>query len=194
MQSLHNTLFPIFLKMENLSCLVVGGGNVGLEKVSALLKSSPEAGITVVAGSIKSEIKSLAEEHLQVIVLERDFEWSDLDNKNIVILATDNAALHAEIYTVARERKILINVADTPALCDFYLGAVVTKGNLKLGISTNGKSPTMAKRIREFFEEVLPESADALLSNMNAVRDRIKGDFAMKVQVLNEITSAWLKK
>jgi len=194
MQTLHNTLFPIFLKMENLSCLVVGGGNVGLEKVSALLKSSPEAGITVVAGSIKSEIKSLAEEHLQVIVLERDFEWSDLDNKNIVILATDNAALHAEIYAVARKRKMLINVADTPALCDFYLGAVVTKGNLKLGISTNGKSPTMAKRIREFFEEVLPESTDALLSNMNAVRARIKGDFALKVQVLNEITAAWLKK
>lgn len=194
MSASYNTLFPVFLKLENLSCLVVGGGNVGLEKVSALLKSSPNAGVTLVAGTIKAEIKLLATHHDKFIVVERDFEWSDLENKNIVILATDNKELHAEIYTVARQRKILINVADTPTLCDFYLGAVVTKGNLKLGISTNGKSPTMAKRIREFFEEVLPESTDDLLNNMNAVRDRIKGDFAMKVRVLNEITTAWLKK
>lgn len=194
MSASHNTLFPIFLKLENLSCLVVGGGNVGLEKVAALLKSSPGAGITLVAGTIKPEIKPLATQHNNLTLVERNFEWSDLENKNIVILATDNTELHKEIYTVARQRKILINVADTPALCDFYLGAVVTKGNLKLGISTNGKSPTMAKRLREFFEEVLPESTDALLNNMNAVRDRIKGDFALKVHVLNEITSAWLKK
>lgn len=190
----HNTLFPIFLKLENLSCLVIGGGNVGLEKVAALLKSSSHAGITLVAGTIKAEIKSLATQHNNLTLVERDFEWSDLDNKNIVILATDNIELHTEIYALARERKILINVADTPSLCDFYLGAVVTKGNLKLGISTNGKSPTMAKRIREFFEEVLPESTDDLVNNMHAVRTRIKGDFALKVHVLNEITSAWLKK
>lgn len=190
----YNTLFPIFLKLENLSCLVVGGGNVGLEKVSALLKSSPDAGITLVAGTIKPEVKSLASQHNNFTLAERHFEWSDLENRNIVILATDNKELHTEIYKAARQRKILINVADTPELCDFYLGAVVTKGNLKLGISTNGKSPTMAKRIREFFEEVLPESTDDLLTNMHAVRDRIKGDFEQKVRMLNEITSAWLKK
>jgi precorrin-2 dehydrogenase/sirohydrochlorin ferrochelatase len=194
MQSETNTLFPIFLKLEALSCLVVGGGSVGLEKVNALVKSSPEAFITVVAGSIRSEIKSLTKNHSSLQLVERDFEWSDLEGKHVLILATDNKNLHKEIYAAARERKILINVADTPALCDFYLGAVVTKGNLKLGISTNGKSPTMAKRIREFFEEIIPESTDELLSNMNAMRSRIKGDFELKVHVLNEITSGWLKK
>ena len=167
---------------------------MGLEKVSALIKSSPEATITLVAGTIRSEIKSLAEKHPSLQLIERNFEWHDLESKHVVILATDNKNLHSEIYRVARERKILINVADTPALCDFYLGAVITKGNLKLGISTNGKSPTMAKRIREFFEEVIPESTDELLSNMNAVRSRIKGDFTQKVNLLNEITATWLKK
>ena len=167
---------------------------MGLEKVSALVKSSPEATITLVAGSIRSEIKALVENHPSLQLVERDFEWSDLEGKHVLILATDNKNIHKEIYAVARERRILINVADTPALCDFYLGAVVTKGNLKLGISTNGKSPTMAKRIREFFEEVIPESTDQLLTNMNAVRNQIKGDFAQKVNVLNEITTTWLKK
>lgn len=194
MPSGSNTLFPVFLKLETLSCLIVGGGNVGLEKVSALVKSSPEATITLVAGSIRSEIKALVENHPSLQLVERDFEWSDLEGKHVLILATDNKNLHKEIYAVARERRILINVADTPALCDFYLGAVVTKGNLKLGISTNGKSPTMAKRIREFFEEVIPESTDELLTNMSAVRSRIKGDFAQKVNLLNEITTTWLRK
>lgn len=194
MPSESNTLFPVFLKLETLSCLIVGGGNVGLEKVSALVKSSPKATITLVAGSIRSEIKALVENHPSLQLVERDFEWIDLEGKHVLILATDNKNLHKEIYAVARERRILINVADTPVLCDFYLGAVVTKGNLKLGISTNGKSPTMAKRIREFFEEVIPESTDELLTNMNAVRSRIKGDFAQKVNLLNEITTTWLRK
>lgn len=194
METQENTLFPIFLKLENLSCLVVGGGNVGLEKINALLKNSPKALITLVAGNIRSEIDQLANTFTNLTLIHRDFEYKDLEEKNVVILATDDKILHQRIYEKARERKILINVADTPELCDFYLGAVVTKGNLKLGISTNGKSPTIAKRIREFFEEVIPESTDELLSNMNRVRSQIKGDFSQKVLFLNELTASWLKK
>ena len=85
-------------------------------------------------------------------------------------------------------------MADTPDLCDFYLGSVVTKGNLRIGISTNGKSPTIARRIREFFEEALPDEADALLTNMNRIRERIAGDFKEKVKTLSEITASWLEK
>ena len=89
---------------------------------------------------------------------------------------------------------MLINVADTPDLCDFYLGSVVTKGHLKIGISTNGKSPTMAKRLREYFEEAIPEDTSTLLERMHQIRDRLKGDFSEKVKALNEITMAWLGK
>jgi siroheme synthase-like protein len=99
-----------------------------------------------------------------------------------------------QIREMVRKKRLLINVADTPDLCDFYLGAVVTKGNLKIGISTNGKSPTIAKRMREYLEEALPDDTNALLENMRSIRDKMKGDFSEKVKTLNEITSSWLNK
>ncbi len=132
--------------------------------------------------------------HPNVKLIERNFRRWDLWNKDLVILATDNKSLHQRIRRVSRRKRILINVADTPNLCDFYLGSVVTKGNLKIGISTNGKSPTIAKRMREYLEEVLPEDTNVLLENMRAIRDKMKGDFDEKVRVLNEITSSWLNK
>lgn len=189
----RNHLFPVFLKLEELDTLLIGGGNVGLEKLTALLKSSPRARVTVVATRIREEIKSIAASNASIRLVERNFRVRDLQHKDLVLLATDDPELHQRIRMLARKRRLLVNVADTPALCDFYLGSVVTRGNLKIGISTNGKSPTIARRIREYLEEALPEDTDALLRNMHAIRERIKGDFAHKVRVLNDITSSWLK-
>lgn len=190
----RNNLFPVFLKLEELETLIVGGGNVAIEKITALLKSSPNAGVTVVAGIIREEIKSLAENNKKIKVIERNFRVRDLNNKDVAILATDDKKLHERIRVLARKKRILINVADTPALCDFYLGSVVTKGNIKIGISTNGKSPTIAKRMREFFEESLPDETEHLLENMQLIRNQIQGDFSEKVKRLNDITSAFLEK
>lgn len=190
----RNNLFPVFLKLEELDTLIVGGGNVGLEKLTALLKSSPGARVTIVASRIKEEIRRFAESSAHIRLVERNFRVRDLQSKDLVLLATDDAALHRRIRVLARKRRLMVNVADTPGLCDFYLGSVVTKGNLKIGISTNGKSPTIAKRIREYLEETIPENTDDLLKNMQAIRERMKGDFAEKVKMLNEITSSWLKR
>jgi precorrin-2 dehydrogenase/sirohydrochlorin ferrochelatase len=190
----RNNLFPVFLKLEALDTLIVGGGNVGLEKLNALLKSSPLANVTVVAPVVKDEIKALAAERKHVRVIERAFRVRDLQQIDLVMLATDDPELHHRIRGLARKKRLLINVADTPHLCDFYLGSVVTKGNLKIGISTNGKSPTIAKRIREYLEEALPEDTDSLLKNMQLIRDRMKGDFAQKVKMLNDLTASWLKR
>lgn len=190
----RNNLFPVFLKLEELDTLIVGGGNVGLEKLSALLKSSPRARITLVASVIKDEIKTLVAGMDHVRLEERAFRVRDLQNKDVVMLATDDPVLHRQVRALARQRHVLTNVADTPDLCDFYLGSVVTKGNLKIGISTNGKSPTIAKRIREYLEEALPENTNDLLNNMQAIRDRMKGDFAQKVKMLNDLTASWLKR
>jgi len=188
----RNNLFPVFLKLEELETLIVGGGNVATEKIIALVKSSPKAGVTIVAPGINDEIRTMAAQNKKIKLVERSFRIRDLQYKDLVILATDDPKLHERIRVLARKRRILINVADTPDLCDFYLGSVVTKGNIKIGISTNGKSPTIAKRIREFFEEVLPEDTETLLTNMNKIRERIKGDFSQKVKVLNDITKSWL--
>jgi precorrin-2 dehydrogenase / sirohydrochlorin ferrochelatase len=190
----RNNLFPIFLKLEELETLIVGGGNVAIEKITALLKSSPKAGITVVAGAIREEIKILAVENKKIKLIERNFRVRDLQYKDVVILATNDTKLHEKIRVLTRKKRILVNVADTPNLCDFYLGSVVTKGNIKIGVSTNGKSPTIAKRIREFFEDILPEDTETLLTNMQHIRDKVKGDFSEKVRVLNDITSSWLNR
>lgn len=189
----QNPLFPVFLKLEELHTLLVGGGNVGLEKLTALLKNSPAATVTVVAGIISAPVEDLASAHPNVQLVGRNFRAGDLSGKDLVILATDDPELHKRIRAAARKQRILINVADTPDLCDFYLGSVVTKGNLKIGISTNGKSPTIAKRMREFFEAALPDEIDDLLNNMNRIRDKIGSDFKEKVRLLNELT-AGLKK
>ncbi|HMC00059.1 MAG TPA: hypothetical protein VKN14_03375, partial [Flavobacteriaceae bacterium] len=83
---------------------------------------------------------------------------------------------------------------DTPGLCDFYLGGIVTKGNIKIAISTNGKSPTVAKRLRQFFEDVIPENIDDLVKNLNKYRKTIKGNFEKKVSTLNKITETLINK
>jgi precorrin-2 dehydrogenase / sirohydrochlorin ferrochelatase len=189
----RNNLFPVFLKLESLDTLIVGGGHVGLEKLTAILKNSPHAKVSLVARTIQDSIKTLAAQHQNVTLFERNFKLWDLWNKDLLILAANNRSLHETIRKFARTRRVLINVADTPDLCDFYLGSVVTKGNLKIGISTNGKSPTISKRMREYLEEALPEETNELLDNMNKIREQIKGDFNHKVKVLNEVTSSWLK-
>ena len=183
-----NELFPIFLKLDHLNTLVVGGGNVALEKVSAVLRNSPKAPVTLVAPMFRSDTLEFLLAYPHVEILERGFEFSDLDGRDLVICSTDNRALHEGIKEACVLRHLLCNVADTPDLCDFYLGSIVQKGDLKIAISTNGKSPTLAKRIRAFLEDVIPEEIQEGLEGMEAVRKTLKGDFQEKIRVLNELT------
>ncbi|MFN0047565.1 MAG: bifunctional precorrin-2 dehydrogenase/sirohydrochlorin ferrochelatase [Cytophagales bacterium] len=184
-----NNLFPIFLKLHQLNTLIVGGGNVGLEKLEAVLSNSPEANVTIVSPVFKTEIEEMAHSFPKLKMITRNFEWDDLNNIDILICATDNKALHKTIFQIAKRRKILINVADTPDLCDFYLSSVVKKGDLKIAISTNGKSPTFAKRLKEYLNEVLDsDDINELLGNLTAFRAKLKGDFGQKVKELNKIT------
>ncbi|MEO9474898.1 MAG: bifunctional precorrin-2 dehydrogenase/sirohydrochlorin ferrochelatase [Cyclobacteriaceae bacterium] len=189
-----NPLFPIFLKLDQIQTLIVGGGNVGLEKLEAVLKNDRNARVVIVAPEIRLEIKTLANGHLNLELVERAFKKKDLKQADLVILATDQPALHKKIKKQAEKRHLLVNVADTPDLCDFYLGSTVKKGDLKIGISTNGKSPTFAKRFREILEEILPDETDELLSNLKSIRDQLKGDFQEKVKELNKITSVLKNK
>lgn len=184
-----NTLYPIFLKPEKLNILIIGGGNVGLEKLGFLLKSSPDANVEVISIDFLDEVLDLAFKH-KVKLTQRAFRKSDLNNRSIVISATNIKKKNLEIHKMAKKKNLLINVADTPELCDFYLGGIVTKGNVKVAISTNGKSPTTAKRLRQFFEEVIPENVDDLVVNLNKYRNTIKGNFNSKVSKLNELTKS----
>ena len=185
-----NTLFPVFLKLDRLRTLVVGGGAVGLEKLQAILKNSPNARVKLIAIQVKQEIYDLARLHPRVHIIRRAFHIADLSGIDILVLATDIWETNLVIRYLAKKKRILTNVADTPELCDFYLGSTVRKGNLKIGISTNGQSPTFAKRFRQVLEEVLPDDTDELLGNLKVIRDSLRGNFGYKVEKLNQYTAS----
>ncbi|WP_296618477.1 bifunctional precorrin-2 dehydrogenase/sirohydrochlorin ferrochelatase [Marivirga sp.] len=191
-RSEENHLFPVFLKLDKIQTLVVGGGYVGWEKLGALLKNDEEAKVKIVAPKIREEVREIVASHPAIELLEKEYESYDLQGINLVIGATNFYEVNEQIYHDAKEKGILVNVADTPELCDFYLGSTVKKGNLKIGISTNGKSPTFAKRLRAILEEVLPEKTDNVLQNLSDIRKGLKGDFEKKLEVLNDITASFV--
>ena len=187
-----NELYPVFLKVATLNVLIVGGGNVGLEKLTFLLKSSPSARVTMVSKAFIDEVLELAEGH-DVTMVEEAYHKKFLTDKQIVIATTDDLDVNIQVYNDCKAENILVNLADNPPYCDFYMGGIVTKGNVKIAISTNGKSPTAAKRLRQFFEEILPENINELVENLNVYRKTIKGDFEDKVSKMNELTKEMIK-
>jgi uncharacterized protein len=183
-----NRLFPIFLKLEELQVLLVGAGKVGLEKLQAIISNAPATTVQVVAAIVSEEVKQFAAGYNNISIEERPFETGDLEEKDLVVIAIDDKEMSRNIRQFAKQKRVLVNVADKPELCDFYLGSIVQKGNLKIAISTNGKSPTIAKRIKETLNDTLPEEIDELLQNMQLIRNKLSGDFAQKVKELNELT------
>ena len=183
---MSNPLFPIFLKANQLKVLIVGGGYVALEKLTALWNNSKDAEVILVAPAIQQEIKEYLTTDKKLTLLERTFELSDLNGIDWVIIAVGEIGLSEAIRIEAKKFNLLVNVADKPELCDFYLGSIVTKGNLKIAISTNGKSPTFAKRLKQVLNESLPSNMDESLENLNFLRDQLKGDFQDKVDKLNQ--------
>lgn len=189
----RNNLYPIFLKASQLNILIVGGGYVALEKLRFLIKSSPDAKVSLVAPFFRPETMEFANLD-RINLIKAEYHSSFLEGQHLVIATTDDKGVNIQIYNDCKRHNILVNVADNPEFCDFYMGGIVTKGHVKLAISTNGKSPTTAKRLRQFFEDVIPENVDELVKNLNTYRKTIKGDFQKKVSTLNRITENLIKK
>jgi siroheme synthase-like protein len=189
-----NQLFPVFLKLNQLHTVLIGAGFIGLEKLTAIIGNSQLAKVTVIARTFLPEIKLLASENEGINLIEKSFEPADLNNAQLVIAATNDNELNETIVQAAHKRNLLVNIADKPALCDFYLGSIVQKGDLKLAISTNGKSPTVAKRLKEVLNDSIPDEIDATLQQVAELRKTLTGDFANKVKKLNEITTVLIEK
>ncbi|SFW44345.1 precorrin-2 dehydrogenase/sirohydrochlorin ferrochelatase family protein [Cellulophaga fucicola] len=189
----RNNLYPVFLKTSQLHVLIVGGGNVAEEKLRFLTKSSPDAVVTMVSPWYAEKTLELANK-FNVTTITDVYNVGYLDAKHMVVATTDNVEVNVQVYKDCRAQFKLVNVADNPPYCDFYMGGIVTKGNVKIGISTNGKSPTTAKRLRQFFEDVIPEDINKMVQNLNDYRKTIKGDFEEKVDKMNQITSSLVDK
>lgn len=184
-----NNLFPVFLKLENFRVLIVGGGKVALEKITAVFGNSPLTNVTLIAVHASEEIKAFQSSYPNLTIHQRVFKNQDLDDIDLVIVAVNNKETSIAIKREAEKRGILANVADTPEQCDFYLGSIVQKGHVKIAVSTNGKSPTVAKRIRETLEENFPNEINEAIDNLTEIRKHLSGNFSEKVRRLNTITS-----
>jgi siroheme synthase-like protein len=164
------SLFPIFLKLTNRPCLLVGAGEVALQKIPSLLNS--EAKLRVVAPRVHPEITALAlQGHIEFH--QHEFTPADLDNTFLVVAATDNPQVNATIYEEAVARNILCNSVDDPPNCDFYFGSIVARGDLQIAISTAGESPALAQRLRREIDEQLPTDLGPWLHDLGEQRREI---------------------
>lgn len=192
MKESQNPLYPIFLKLHQLNVLIVGAGTVGCEKLFFILKSSPNANITIVAPEVSAQIREILQKYPdhKVQIIRKAFEPTDINGHDLIIAATNIKSLNQQVQREAKKHLKLVNVADTPELCDFYLGSIVSRGNLKIAISTNGKSPTLAKRFRQLMESVLPQESNSLLNNLHQIRNQLEVGFTQKVKKLNALTAS----
>jgi len=143
------SLFPMFVKLDGRQVLVIGAGQVGEPKIRGLLSTG--ARIRVVAHKASEAVREWARVG-QIVLEERDFVLSDLDNAFLVVVATSSRDLNEFVFGEAQSRRILCNVVDVPEQCDFYYSAVVQRGDLQIAISTSGQSPSLAQKIRQQLE------------------------------------------
>ena len=162
--------YPIFLDVKHRRCLVVGGGSVGARKVMTLLDCG--ASVTVVSPRISEKLAALAKND-SLIVEKRPFKFSDLKDKFLVIGATDNQELNQQIHAESERLDILCNIADQPEACNFILPSIVKKGDLVIAISTSGKSPAFAKKLRKDFEKLLGNEYATFLELMGTIRKKL---------------------
>lgn len=164
------SLLPIFLKLENRPCLLVGAGNVALEKIGSLLKTGLR--LRVVAPEARPEVKQLAAEG-KLDWMQRPFELADLHGNFLVIAATDSPEVNKAVYRGAVEHNIPCNSVDDIPNCDFFFGSVVSRGALQIAISTAGESPAVAQRLRREIDEQLPQDLGPWLDNLGQLRREV---------------------
>ena len=162
--------YPIHLDIKNRNCLIVGGGAVGTRKVNTLLECG--AHVTVISPDPTPHLTKLASEE-SITLKKRAYRSDDLAGMFLVIGATDDETLNLQVSKDAEQARILCNIADRPEVCNFILPSIVRRGDLVITISTSGKSPALAKHLRQKLETQFGrEYADFLLL-MGAIRQKL---------------------
>jgi len=162
--------YPVNLDIKGRSCLVVGGGAVGLRKVKTLLSCG--ARVTVVSPELTPGLTELVENGA-VTWHGRGYRNSDLEGAFLVIGATDDEILNEQVSRDAGRLNLLCNIADRPAACNFILPAIIERGDLVIAVSTSGRSPAFAKQLRKDLEKQFGEEYTKLLQLMGVIRDKL---------------------
>ena len=164
------SLFPIFVKLDGRAALVVGGGALAEAKIVALLES--HAAVRVVAPKVSEAIDRWIAER-NVVWHGREFAPADVADADIVFAATGRAEIDRAVAAAARQARVLVNAVDDPAFCDFYMPAVVRRGDLQIAISTNGHSPALAQQLRQHLESQFEAAWAERLSELGERRRQV---------------------
>ena len=163
--------YPVFLELKDRPCLVVGGGNVAVQKVSGLLAA--DAAVIVVSPKLRPELQALLEEGT-ITHIAREYEEQDIAGMQLVMVATDDGAVNHQVAADCRRRQVWVNASDDPPNCDFILPSVVRKGKITLAASTSGSSPALARRLREELEVYLSDDFEPLADLLAEVRQELR--------------------
>ncbi|KAA0269771.1 MAG: bifunctional precorrin-2 dehydrogenase/sirohydrochlorin ferrochelatase [Acidobacteria bacterium] len=169
---LETPFYIACLRLSGRKCLVVGGGDVGLEKIEGLLACDGD--VVCVAPDACDEVRALAAEG-SIEWAQRGFEAGDVAGRFMAIAATDDTDVNIAVYEAAEERAMLVNVVDVPSLCNFILPAIVRTGPLAIAISTAGASPALAKRMKREVSELFGPDYAELAAILNGARGWAKG-------------------
>lgn len=164
------TYYPIFLDLKGRKVLVVGGGAVASRKIDTLLEYG--AIVQVVSIDLDDALKELIES-ARITYLGKEFRDDHLSGMFLVIAATDNPDLNHQISDAAEEKGILVNAVDQPADCNFIVPSIVKKGDLTIAVSTSGKSPALAKKIRKELTDNFGDEYDMFLRLMGHLRNKV---------------------
>ncbi len=162
--------YPVYLDIQNRKCLVVGGGSVGTRKVMTLMDCG--ASVTVVSPDFTTQLFQLADTRA-IKLKKRPYRSSDLDGMFLVIGATNNEELNRQISEDAQRLNKLCNIADKPEACNFILPSFINRGDLIIAISTSGKSPALAKKLRKDLENEFGQEYAEFLRLMGVIRQRL---------------------
>ena len=163
-------MFPLFLKLENRRCLVVGAGSVAESKIAGLVDTG--ADVRVVAQEATPRVRAWARSR-KIAWQQRVFRPADLRGMFLVVAATPSTALHEKIFRAAQRLGVLCNIVDVPRLCDFYYPAVVRRGALQIAVSTAGQSPALAQRLRKELEDLFGPEYEEWLASVGKAREKV---------------------
>jgi precorrin-2 dehydrogenase / sirohydrochlorin ferrochelatase len=183
------SLFPMFMKLNDRSCLVVGAGKVGEPKIAGLLETGGR--IRVIAIEATTAVREWAREGKIELEL-RPYRSSDLEGIFLAVVATSSRTLNERIYGEAQARRVLCNVVDVPDLCDFFYPSVVRRGDLQIAVSTAGQSPSLAQKIRQQLEKQFGPAYAAWVARLGETRKLILAsdlDREQKLELLHSLAS-----
>ena len=168
-----STYYPIFLNIQGKKCVVVGGGEVAERKARALVEQG--ASVTVISARVSDGLTQLAEQGIIELSL-RDYQPGDLENALIAIAATDDPKVNMDVVREGQERGVLTNVVDAPEHSDFIVPSLLRRGDVSIAVSTGGKSPALARRIRTELEQSLAPEYASLALLVSQVRQELNRD------------------